>query len=252
MKAVILAAGYAVRLRPLTLNTPKPLLPIANKKIIDRILEKIVPLGCADSIFVITNARFFGNFNAWSISSRYNKLLNVIDDGTDTNETRLGAIQDLAFGIDKKSIDDDLLVVAGDNLFEFDLKKFLEFAEAHRDGSSIALYDIGDIDLARNFGVIRIDGSNKVIDFEEKPENPKCTLVSTGVYYFPKEKVHFVDKYIKIQNALDAPGHYIKWLSENDKVYGFKFTEEWFDIGNVDSYNKADKIYLKKENGKDE
>lgn len=253
MKAIVLAAGYAVRLQPLTLHTSKSLLVIGKRKIIDRIIDKIASLKEDPDIYIISNARFFGDFKEWRRSSAYGDRVSLVNDGTTTNETRLGAIRDLGLAIREESIDDDLLVVAGDNLFDFELAAFLEFARANADGVSVALRDIGDIGMAKNFGVVKIDEHNRVVDFEEKPAEPKSTLISTGIYYFPKEKLPFIKEYVKMRDKLDAPGNYICWLAGTDKVYGFTFLEDWYDIGNIESYKKADAEYLKKErkrNGK--
>ena len=246
MTLIILAAGYAVRLQPLTLNTSKSLLPIGNKKIVDRIIDKVLKVKGISSIYIITNSKFFNNFSDWLKASRHEKKIALICDGTTNNENRLGAIKDLEFVIKEEFITDDIMVVAGDNLFEFELNDFLKFARA-KDGVSIAVHDIGSLELAKNFGVVKIDADNRVTDFEEKPKEPKSTLISTGIYYFPKDKVAFINEYVKIQNKLDAPGHYIGWLARRDKVYGFDFTEDWYDIGNMESYRKADEEYLKKE-----
>lgn len=247
MKVLILAAGYAVRLHPLTLNTSKSLLVIGGRKIIDRIVEKIAALKSADSIYIITNARYSGDFNSWLNASACKGRSTLINDGSASNEARLGAIKDLALAIKEKSITDDLLVIAGDNLFDFELERFLEFARARPDGVSVALHDIGNLDMAKNFGVVKIDKDGRVVEFEEKPRKPRSTLISTGIYYFPKEKLPFIENYVKIQNNLDAPGNYISWLGKRDKVYGFVFLEDWYDIGNIESYKKADAEYLKKE-----
>ncbi len=247
MKAIILAAGYAVRLQPLTLKTPKSLLEIGKSKIIDRILDKVAALKDVDSICIITNAKFFKDFSDWRKASKYKDKITLVNDGTATNETRLGAIKDLEMAIREKAIDDDLLVVAGDNLFDFDLSKFLGFAKDSSDGVSVALYDIKSVESAKNFGVVKTDKGNKVIDFEEKPERPKSTLVSTGIYYFPKKEISSIKEYVRLENKLDAPGYYIGWLSKAHKVYGFPFTENWYDIGSIESYKKADKEYLEKE-----
>jgi glucose-1-phosphate thymidylyltransferase len=247
MTIIVLAAGYAVRLQPLTLNTPKPLLTIGGRTIMDRIMDKIEGAGCCGPVYIVSNARFSGKFADWAKASPAKERIKVIDDGTTTNENRLGAIRDLDLVIEGSSINDDVLVVAGDNLFEFDLKKFLDFAKARKDGVSIAAYDIGDNALAKNFGVVKVDEAGKVTDFEEKPPAPKSTLVSTGEYYFPKNKLSFIKEYVKMQDKLDAPGYYIGWLARHDKVYGFRFLEDWFDIGSIESYRKADKKYTKKE-----
>jgi glucose-1-phosphate thymidylyltransferase len=244
MTLIVLAAGYAVRLQPLTLDTSKSLLPIGNKKIIDRILEKVLKIKEISSIYIITNSRFFKNFGDWLKASEYGNKISLICDGTNSNENRLGAIKDLEFVIKEGSITGDMLVVAGDNLFEFDMASFLEFAKK-KDGVSIAVYDVGSLELAVNFGVVKVDDEDKVVEFEEKPARPKSTLISTGIYYFPKDKVDFINEYVKMQSKLDAPGNYIGWLAKRDKVYGFAFTQRWYDIGNMESYKKADEEYLK-------
>ena len=246
MKLLILVAGYAVRLQPLTLNTPKPLLPVGGKKMIDRIIDRTAPINSIDAIHVVSNHKFFQNFVEWQKSHKDGVKILLVDDGTETNDTRLGAIRDMELAIREGSIDDDLLVIAGDNLFEMDLNKFLKFAKDHNDGVSVALYDVGSIEAAKKFGVVRIDNDGKVAEFEEKPENPKSTLISTGIYYFPKEKLASLRKYVNSQNAkLDSPGYYIGWLSANDKVYGFPFSDRWYDIGDLQSYRKADEEYTK-------
>lgn len=249
MKILILAAGYAVRLQPLTTNTPKPLLSIGGKKMIDRILDKAASLKGADAIYIVSNHRFIENFREWLSKSAYRERTSLVDDGTITNETRLGAIRDMELAIKAKSIDDDLLIIAGDNLFELDLGKFIEFAKKHNDGVSVALYDVGSLDIVRGrYGVVSIDKTGRVVDFEEKPANPKSALASTGIYYFPRSHVPGVEKYIKSEGTKnDAPGYYIKWLSVNNKVYGFPFSEKWYDIGDIGSYEKADLEYKKRE-----
>lgn len=249
MKALILAAGYAIRLHPLTQDRPKPLLEIGRKKIIDRILDKIVNIEEIDSIYIITNDKFFEKFSDWLNGSRYSNRISLINDGSASNETRLGAIKDLEIAIVEKDIDEDLLVIAGDNLFEFDLDEFLDFALARPDGISVALYDINDYASAKKFGVVKVDRDNRIIDFEEKPERPKSTLISTGIYYFPKKKLQLIKEYLNASGkGGDAPGYCISWLTKKDVVHGFIFSEDWHDIGDIESLKKADSEYLKKEN----
>ena len=248
MKALILAAGYAVRLGTLTSNRPKPLLEINKRSMLDRILDKIFDIKEIGSIYIVTNNRFFENFDKWLKASRYKAKTSLINDGSNTNETRLGAIRDLELAIKERSIDEDLLVVAGDNLFDMGMKKFLKFAKSKSDGATIALHDIKSLQSAKNFGVINLDENDRVIEFEEKPDNPKSTLVSTGIYYFPKNRLPLIEEYVKMQVKLpDAPGYYISWASKMDKVYGYVFLEDWYDIGSVESYEKADKEYKIKE-----
>lgn len=247
MRLLILAAGYSIRLQPLTLTTPKPLLPIGKKKMIDRILDRVETVKGIDSICVVSNHKFFKNFEEWAEQSPYRNKISLVDDGTVSNETRLGAIRDMYLAIKAKSINDDLLVIAGDNLFYLDLNKFLKFAKTHPEGVSIALYDVGSLEAAKKFGVVGIDKDSRVVEFEEKPEKPKSTLISTGIYYFPKDKLSDIVEYVKSADAkLDAPGYYIKWLSANGKVYGFSFSEKWCDIGDIESYKKADEEYKNK------
>jgi glucose-1-phosphate thymidylyltransferase len=247
MKLLILAAGYAVRLQPLTSNMPKPLLPIGGKPMLDRILSKTTSVKNMDAIYVVSNSRFFQNFVDWKRLRKDAAKISLIDDGTMTNDTRLGAIRDMELAVREASIDDDLLVIAGDNLFDLDLEAFLRFAGIHNDGVSVALYDVGSLSAAKRFGVVRIDGKGLVTDFEEKPQSPKSTLISTGIYFFPRKKVAGLREYVNLEGAkLDAPGYYIKWLSANDKVYGFPFSEKWYDIGDLESYKRADEEYTKK------
>ncbi len=244
MNSLILAAGYGVRLRPLTLTTPKPLLDVGGKKILDRIIDKIIRIEDAGKIFVVTNQKFFNKFDEWQKGVESSKDIKVLNDGTTSNEARLGAIRDIELAIDELNIDDDLLIIAGDNLFELDLGSFVDFAGAKRDGISIALHNMENRDLARKYGVVELDDKNSdVIGFEEKPDNPKTTLISTCIYYFPKERLKWVSEYLANSENIDAPGNYISWLQKKHKVYGFAFEEEWYDIGDMDSYNKANQTY---------
>ena len=247
MNVVILAAGYAVRLEPLTLTTPKPLLEVGGKRIMDRLMDKISVLSDVTSVTVISNAKFFDKFVAWKAGSGYKAKIALVNDGSTANDNRLGAIRDLMLATDSVGAREDLLVIAGDNLFDFELDSFIKFAKSHDSGVSIALYDIGRTDLAKNFGVLKIGAGNRVVDFEEKPEHPKSTLVSTGIYYFPKDRINMLKEYAKTQERMDAPGYYISWLAGNHEVYGCPFKEDWYDIGNIESYKKADAEYKKKE-----
>jgi len=226
---------------------PKSLLPIGGKVIIDRIISKIAVIGGMKEIAVVTNAKFYSKFDKWRLLAPYNKMITLVNDGTISNDTRLGAIRDIELALDNTGADDDMLVVAGDNLFDFDISLFMDFAKSHSDGVSIALYDVRDISQASKYGIVKIDERCRVIDFQEKPSEPKSTLSSTGIYYFPKNKLSFIKEYVKMQNKLDAPGYYIGWLSQTDNVYGFTFKEDWYDIGSLESYKKADDDYNKKE-----
>jgi glucose-1-phosphate thymidylyltransferase len=192
----------------------------------------------------VTNQKFFDNFNQWARSFKFKAPVEVINDETATNENRLGAIRDIEFVIKKKAIDDDLLVIGGDNLFEFDLSEFARFAKAHAPNSSLALFDIKDLEKAKIYGVAKIASGGKVVDFKEKPAVPESTLIATCVYYFPRESLNLLQGYIALgKGGQDAPGNYIKWLSEKGQMYGFVFKEAWYDIGDIKSLEEAEKKY---------
>lgn len=246
MKALILAAGYAIRLHPLTITTPKPLLTVGGVTIIDRMLEHVLTIPGVDAIHVVTNAKFYGAFDSWRSSSRHKKVIHLVNDGTRTNETRLGAITDIALAVNEGRIDDDLLVLAGDNLFEFDIRRFAGRAGTRESEVTVALYDIRDRRAASRFGVVRLE-RDVIVDFKEKPQDPESSLVSTGIYFFPKAKVRVVGEFLGSGEKADAPGHFISWLVSREKVYGYVFSEMWYDIGDLESLKKADEIYTKKE-----
>lgn len=249
MKILILAAGYAVRLNPLTLNMPKSLLPVGGRPMIDRIIDKVASADKADSIYIITNAKFFEKFEGWLKNATYpHPAIDIINDGTASNETRKGAIADLDIVIREKFVNDDLLVVAGDNLFDFNVSDFIKFGRSRSDGISVALFDIKDPELAsKKFGVVELGDHERVVGFEEKPEHPKSSLVSTGIYYLPAGKITSIREYLSAMDTKsDAPGYYVSWMTKHGNVYGYKFSEYWCDIGDIDTYRKADKMFKEK------
>ncbi len=249
MKALILAAGYATRLYPLTLNKPKPLLFVGSKTITDRLIEKLEKIGDIDRIYIVTNQKFASKFEDWIQRASYKKDISIINDGTLTNETRLGAIGDIKFVIEREKIDDDMLILGGDNLFEFNLGSFVKFAES-KEGFSIALRDVKDLKEAKKYGIVSVDAQNRITEFVEKPKRPESTLAAMCIYYFPKEKLRLINTYLKTGKDKDAPGHYISWLVENDSVYGYKLEGEWFDIGDKRLLKLADKAYTEREGRK--
>jgi len=250
MKALILAAGYGTRLYPLTLNRPKPLLKVGSKTITDRLVEKIEKVDEIDEIYIVTNEKFAPNFVEWAKGSSYKKSIKVINDHTLTNEDRLGAIGDIALVIDEVKLDDDLLILGGDNLFDFGLEDFIRFAKS-KGGSAVALRDVKDLKEAKKYGVVNIDASEKVIDFVEKPKAPKSTLAAMCLYYLVKDKLSLIKTYLKTGKNKDAPGNYMGWLSKKETVYGYKFDGEWFDIGDKRLLKLADEAYTKREERKD-
>lgn len=244
MKALLLAAGYATRLCPLTLDKPKALLPIGEQPIIDYILAKIRRVREIDEVVVVTNHKFYEHFKKWADGHRGLLTVSVIDDGTLSNDDRLGAIGDIEFAIRRKAIKEDLLVVGADNIFDAGLVNFIKFSTSKKAGGCVGLYDLADRKLATQYGVVSIDASGKVIDFQEKPQFPKSTFVSTCIYYFPAQKLKMFRKYLSsASKSKDASGNYIMWLSKNDSVYGYVLSGRWYDIGDMKSYKKADKEF---------
>lgn len=246
MKVLLLAAGYATRLYPLTLDTPKPLLPVAGKIVMGYIFDLIEPLKEVDEVFIVTNEKFYRNFEDWKKGFKSSKKITVIDDGTTSNEARLGATGDIEFVIEKKNIKDDLLVLAGDNLFKADLSIFTKFCASKRPSVTIGLYDIKDLILAKNYGIVSVDKNNKVIDFKEKPASPTSTLAAMCLYFFPKEQLDIMKTYRGMDTAKDAPGYFLEWLYKRESVFGYVFKDKkWFDIGDKKSLEEADKEFRK-------
>ncbi len=246
MKAIILAAGYATRLYPLTLDRPKPLLPVGGRPIIEYILDKIQEIDDVDEVFVVTNNKFFTHFEEWKKGYRsagHEIKIKIINDGTMTNEDRLGAVGDLKLVVEKERIDEDLLVVAGDNLFEFSIMP-LHGLSLEKKASVLALYDLKDPEkLANKFGVVVIDDEMKVIDFEEKPPKPKSSLTATVVYVITKDDLGLLKGFFGSGKVPDNIGEMIRFLSTKSTVYGMPFKEGWVDIGGKAEYEMADRRY---------
>ncbi|MEK7449034.1 MAG: nucleotidyltransferase family protein [Planctomycetota bacterium] len=255
MKALILGAGYGVRLYPLTKNTPKPLLQIGHKPVIEWTLSQIMALKEMKEVFIVVNQRFYEHYQRWldnyqsvsaDSSGRPFPKITLCNDQTLTNEDRLGAIGDIALAIQRFEIKDDLLVVAGDNLFEFNLSALVKTFKAK--GTTIALKNMKDIDkrLISQYSVVTLDKENRLIDFEEKPPVPKSTLVAICLYIFGASTLGLINEYLRSGFNPDAPGYYIQWLYKKINVYGCAMKGPWFDIGDIDSYNKANDYYLRR------
>jgi len=247
MKVLILAAGYGTRLYPITLDKPKALLEVGGKTILERIITSIIEVNDCDHIYIVTNSKFYKDFVKWVINKNFSMEITVIDDGTSSNEARLGAIGDIHLVIEGKNISEDLLVAGSDNLFDFDVKDFIAFAKPKSPCASIALFDIKDLKKANLYGIAVINKETyEVIGFEEKPAKPKSTLAATAVYFYPKEKLKLFSEYIKAGLTKDAPGNFIKWLVTKEPVYGYVFKGNWYDIGSIESLKKADEDYRKR------
>jgi glucose-1-phosphate thymidylyltransferase len=232
MKALILAAGYATRLRPLTESIPKQLLPIGGRPMVDWILDKIRETD-VDEIHLVTNHRFAEDFARWAPDD-----VAVHDDGTTSNDDRLGAIGDIQF----VGLDDDLLAVAGDNLFEYSLRDYVEFWRSKGDASGVAVYDVGDPELAKQYGIVDVDADERITSFVEKPEDPPTTLCATATYVFARPHVRLVDTYLAGGNPPDQPGNFVAWLQAREPVYAYRFPGDWWDIGDHAQLLEADNM----------
>jgi glucose-1-phosphate thymidylyltransferase len=245
MKVLILAAGYATRLYPLTRTFPKALLKVDNKSIIEHIIDKVNRVELVDEIIIVTNNKFIKVFKNWKRKLGKEKPLTLVNDLTRANETRRGAIGDLNFAINKRKIKDDLLVIGGDNLFDGRLEDFLTFARFRKKSPVIGVYGLKNKSHANKYGVIKLDKSNRVADFQEKPDKPRSNLVGMCLYYFPKDRLGLIQEYLNKKKLLrDATGYYIDWLRRRVTVYGFVFKGSWFDIGDHKYYQEAKKSFI--------
>lgn len=247
MKAIILAAGYGTRLYPLTLDKPKALLEVGGKTILDRLVKKIEAIKECKEAFIVTNEKFHKPLEEWKDTGSFSIKIEVINDRTLSNETRLGAIGDINLVLAQKNPDEDLLITGSDNLFEFELRDFVEFGNEKRPFSSLALIDIKDKKLATKYGICNVDRNSQVLEFQEKPKTPKSTLAATALYFIPKEKVPKIYEYMKTALPKDAPGNLLKWLAGTDKVFGYVAESAWYDIGDINSLKKADEEFTRKE-----
>ncbi len=236
MKAVVLAGGYATRLWPVTRHRPKMFLPVGDTTVIDRIFEELESDDRFDEVFVSTNERFAEDFESYIADSDFEKLTLTVEDTTEEDE-KFGVVGALAQLVDRENVDDDLLVVAGDNLISFDISEFVDFFEA-KDSPTLAAYDVGSHERAKSYGLVELDG-DEVVDFQEKPENPKSTLVSIACYAFPRETVPDLHTYLEEGQNPDEPGWFLQWLQARQSVHAFTFDDAWFDIGTPESYLEA-------------
>jgi glucose-1-phosphate thymidylyltransferase len=242
MKCILLAAGYATRLYPLTKDKPKSLLKVGDITILEHILNKIKVVDSIDEIYIVTNDLFFDIFNEWVNEFNYTKPIKVINDYTNTNDNRLGAIADLQLVLDKESITEDILVMAGDNLFDFDLRDFISYYNSINH-DCITCHTLENIEELKRTGVIEMDNTGKVIFFEEKPKTPKSDLAVPPFYIYKATTLKLIKHYLEEGNNPDAPGNFIPWLIKNKAVYAFKFEGERYDIGTFESYEEAQRVF---------
>lgn len=242
MKCLILAAGYATRLYPLTENFPKPLLKVGDKTILDWLVDDISSSGAVDGFVVISNHKFAGHFEEWATSRKQSAGISVVDDGTESNETRLGAVCDIKFAIDSLGLDDDMLVIAGDNVLDFSLTKFVDYAML-RKASCIMRYYEPDVMRLHKSGIVEVDSDDRILSMEEKPESPRSHWCCPPFYYYTREDARLVGKGIESGCGTDAPGSFVAWLATQVPVYAMEMPGRRYDIGNLESYHRVCEEY---------
>lgn len=245
MKVIILAAGYATRLYPLTLNTPKPLLPVAGRPMIDYVMDNLAPITGIDRVYVVTNAKFAGHFQKWADDYRAHKsplAFTVVNDGSTDDSNKLGAIGDIHYVLDREKVDDDIIVVAGDNLFS---EKLGDFGRLCREKKApvLALYDVGDLEQIKKYNSITVDDAGRITFFEEKPKNPTSTRTGIALYYYPKSSLPLIRQYIAEGNNPDQPGRLVQWLYPRTPFYTWDVPGLWFDIGSKETLEEANRIF---------
>lgn len=240
MKCLILAAGYATRLYPLTENFPKPLLTVGEKTILDWLVDDIDTAGAVDEYVVISNHKYAHHFDAWAKTK--SQRITVVDDGTDTNESRLGAVKDIRYAIDSLGLDDDMLVIAGDNVLDFSLTRFMAYAGEKKASCIMRYYEPNDQKLLK-CGVVTVDGSDRVLNMTEKSPTPATHWCCPPFYYYTKADARLVQKGIDSGCGTDAPGSYIAWLCAQTEVYAMEMPGKRYDIGNLESYERVKAEY---------
>lgn len=250
MKLIVLAAGYATRLYPLTLNQPKPLLEVAGKPMMEHVLDNLKPISEIDRIYVVTNEKFVGHFQKWA--ERYGSThpsVTIIDDHSTDDSNKLGAIGDMNLVINEARIDTDIVVVAGDNLFSESLGRFGEFART-KGAPVLAVYDVGDLEQIKKYNSIEIDHDGRITYFEEKPAAPKSTLTGIALYYYPKSVLPLIKQYIAEGNNTDQPGRLVQWLYPRVPFYVWQVPGIWFDVGSKETLAEANQIFSRELAGK--
>lgn len=244
MKAIILAAGYATRLYPLTKTIPKPLLQIGDKTIIDYLIEQIETIESVDEIIVVTNDKFYANFEKWNGSVKSTKKVSILNDLTTSVDDRKGAIGDIIYTIDQYNIDDELLIIAGDNLFNYSLKDVFNFYK-EKNADVVCGKEIDDINILKAFAVATLDETNKIKNLVEKPEVPPSNIGVYATYFYTKSTTRLFKDYIDAGNNPDAPGHFVEWLYKHRDVYTYIFDKECYDIGTHEALDYVRKLYSK-------
>jgi glucose-1-phosphate thymidylyltransferase len=248
MKVIILAAGYATRLYPLTLHQPKPLLDIAGQPMIEHVIDNLAPIDGIDGICVVTNEKFAGHFQKWADHYRATKAklnFTIINDHSTDDTNKLGAIGDLHLVLTREKIDDDVIVVAGDNLFNVSLAEFGKVCRA-KNAPVLAVYDVGNLEEIKKYNAITMDGDGRITFFEEKPQQPQSTLTGIALYYYPRAVLPLIKQYVTEGNNPDQPGRLVQWLYPRIPFYTWRVPGLWFDIGSKETLEEANRIFARK------
>ena len=240
MKCLILAAGYATRLYPLTENFPKPLLEVKGKTILDWLIEDIEEAGVVDEYVVISNHKFAHHFDAWA--AKKTEKITVVDDGTTSNETRLGAVKDIQFAIDTLNIKDDVLVMAGDNLLDFSMTRFIDYALEKKTSCIMRYFEPSHQKLLKS-GVVTLDENQKVLEMTEKSQTPATNWCVPAFYYYTAADAARIPEGIAAGCGVDAPGSYVAWLCKRSPIHAMEMPGSRYDIGNLESYTKIKEEY---------
>jgi glucose-1-phosphate thymidylyltransferase len=247
MKLIILAAGYATRLYPLTLNQPKPLLPVAGKPMLEHVLDNVRMIKAIDRAYVVTNAKFVSHFQQWADRYQHPDLnfsFTIVDDHSTDDSNKLGAIGDLHLVLTSYEINDDVIVVGGDNLFSNDLREFGEYCQG-QNAPVTGVYDVGDLEQIKKYNAIEIDENDRITYFEEKPKEPKSTLTGIALYYYPASVLPLIHQYIAEGNNPDQPGRLVQWLYPRVPFYVWKVPGLWFDVGSIETLEEANRVFSK-------
>lgn len=249
MNVLVLAAGYATRLYPLTLDKAKPLLLVGGKPIIEWVVEKLIDVPALETIYIVTNDKFAHQFQDWAdrYQNRQPKFkIKIVNDGSKSDDDRLGAIGDINFVVTRENLtESDLLIVAGDNLFSESLAGFVGYAKGA--DAIVAVYDVGDADAIKKYGNIAIDADGIITHFEEKPEKPRTTLAAIALYYYSPKVLSFLTTYLAAGNNPDQPGRFVQWLYTRTPVRTFELKGKWLDIGSKATLEQANRIFAELE-----
>ena len=246
MKCLILAAGYATRLYPLTENFPKPLLKVGEKSILDWLVDDLVETTDIDELVVISNHKFATHFEEWKNSKEKTRFyeITVIDDGTSTNESRLGAVKDIQLAVEKLKLTDDLLVMAGDNVLDFSLSKFVEFAKK-KGTSCVMCHEENELKKQQKTAIITVNKNDLITFYEEKPKEPKGNLAVPPFYCYRSVDVKRIQEALDSGCGYDAPGSFAAWLSKQTPMHAYKMPGKRYDIGDINSYEYVKSVFSK-------